>query len=153
MFPVLLIVHSWVRWLILLAFLNAVGRAAGGTGSGRPWAPADESAGKWLQIIFDIQFLIGLILYIFLSPTTSAAFADFGAAMKDSQVRFFAVEHILGMFVASGLIHVGRKKVMKAPAAVKHKVALIFFALAFVIVLLSIPWPFMPAPRALFRFS
>jgi hypothetical protein len=153
MFAPLLILHSWLRWLILLAALNAVGRAIGGNQSGRPWGPGDDQAGKWLVILFDIQFLIGLILYVALSPTTEAAFADFGAAMRDSQLRFFAVEHIVGMLAASALLHIGRTKTQKAAPASRHKIALIFFGLALFLVLVSIPWPFSPAPRGLFRFS
>lgn len=149
----LLIVHSWLRWLVLLAAANAVGRAFAGSRSGRPWGPGDEQAGKWLVILFDIQFLIGLILYLALSPTTQAAFGDFGAAMKDSQLRFFAVEHLVGMFAAAALFHIGRKKTLTAPAATRHKVALVFFGLALFITLVSIPWPFSPAPRGWFRFS
>jgi hypothetical protein len=153
MFAPLLLLHSWLRWLVLLAAVNAIGRAIGGHQSGRPWGTGDEQAGKWLVILFDIQFLIGLIIYLALSPTTQAAFGDFGAAMKDSQLRFFAVEHLVGMLAASALFHIGRTKTQKAPAASRHKIALIFFGLALFITLVSIPWPFSPAPRGLFRFS
>lgn len=153
MFAALLVVHSWLRWLVLLAAFNAVGRAIGGVQSGRPWASSDDHAGKWLVILFDVQLLVGLIIYAALSPTTQAALADFGAAMKDSQLRFFAVEHLVGMVAAAALIHIGRKKSGSVTAGSRHKVALIFFALAIVIMLLSIPWPFGPAPRGLFRLS
>ena len=105
------------------------------------------------MILFDVQLLVGLIIYAALSPTTQAALADFGAAMKDSQLRFFAVEHLVGMVAAAALIHIGRKKSGSVTAGSRHKVALIFFALAIVIMLLSIPWPFGPAPRGLFRLS
>jgi hypothetical protein len=153
MFVPLLILHSWLRWLVLLAAVNAIGRAFGGHRSGRPWGAGDEQAGKWLVILFDIQFLIGLIIYVALSPTTQAALGDFGAAMRDSQLRFFAVEHLVGMLAAAALFHIGRTKTRKAPPASRHKIALIFFGLALFIVLVSIPWPFSPAPRGLFRFS
>ena len=38
------------------------------------------------------------------SPMTQAAFADFGGAMGNSVMRFWAVEHIFGMLVASLLM-------------------------------------------------
>jgi hypothetical protein len=57
------------------------------------------------------------------------------------------------MLAASALFHIGRTKTQKAPAASRHKIALIFFGLALFITLVSIPWPFSPAPRGLFRFS
>jgi hypothetical protein len=151
MYVALVILHSWLRWLVLAAGLNAVARAIGGAQSGRPWNPGDALAGKWLVILFDAQFLIGLILYAGLSPLTQMAFNDFGAAMRQADLRFWAVEHITGMLIASALIHIGRKKSMKAPEGRRHKTALIFFGLALVVVLLSIPWPGMPASRPLFR--
>jgi hypothetical protein len=151
MYVALVILHSWLRWLVLAAGLNALARAIGGARSGRRWNAGDASAGKWLVIAFDVQFLIGLILYAGLSPLTRLAFNDFGAAMRQADLRFWAVEHITGMLIATALIHIGRKKSLKAPEARQHKTALIFFGLALVIVLLSIPWPGMPASRPLFR--
>jgi len=151
MYVVLVILHSWLRWLVLLAGLNAIGRGIGGAQSGRAWGAGDDQAGKWFVILFDVQFLIGLILYVALSPLTQSAFGDFGAAMKDSTLRFWAVEHIAGMLAASALMHIGRKKSLKATGTSRHKTAAVFFGLAFVIVLLSIPWPGMPAGRPLFR--
>jgi hypothetical protein len=151
MYVVLVIVHSWLRWLLLLAALNALGRAIGGASSGRPWAAGDSRAGKWLVILFDAQFLIGLFLYVALSPLTQTAFADFGAAMRQPDLRFWAVEHIAGMLVASALLHIGRKRTQTLPERSRHKAAAIFFGLSLLVVLLSIPWPGMPAGRPLFR--
>ncbi len=151
MYVALVIIHSWLRWLVLLAGFNALLRAIGGARAGRSWAPGDEQASRWLVILFDIQFLIGLILYIGLSPLTQNAFNDFGAAMRDPQLRFWAVEHIAGMLIASALLHVGRARARKASELTRHRVTAIFFGLALLVVLLSIPWPGMPAGRPLFR--
>ena len=151
MYVPLVILHSWLRWLVLLAGLNALLRAIGGARTGRPWMPSDEQAGRWLVILFDIQFLIGLILYIALSPDTQRAFSDFGAAMREPDTRFWAVEHITGMLVAAALLHIGRARATKAPEARRHKTVAIFFGLALLIVVISIPWPGMPAGRPLFR--
>ena len=99
----------------------------------------------------DLRFLIGLVLYFGLSPITRAAFQDFGGAMGNSMLRFWAVEHILGMVIAVALAHVGRVRVRKTTDAVRrHKVAAIFFGLALVAILATIPWPGMPAGRPLF---
>ncbi|MEY2637389.1 MAG: hypothetical protein RLZZ197_1867 [Bacteroidota bacterium] len=46
------------------------------------------------MISLHTQLLIGLVLYLALSPVTTAAFADFGAAMKDSATRLILVEHV-----------------------------------------------------------
>jgi hypothetical protein len=149
MYVALVILHSWLRWIVLLTGLAAAGRSL--TAGGRSWTSSDDATAKWFTIAFDIQFTIGLILYVGLSPRTQMAFADFGAAMRDSDLRFWAVEHLFGMVVAIALAHIGRAKVRKAPDNRKHRIAAIFFTLALIAILLSIPWPFMPVSRPLFR--
>jgi hypothetical protein len=151
MYVTLMLAHSFLRWLVLLAAVYALALAVGGARSRRPWTPADDQAGRMFVTMFDVQFLIGLILYVALSPLTQTAFRDFGAAMRQPDLRFWAVEHFAGMVVASALLHIGRARVRKAAEASKHKTAAIFFGLALLIVLLSIPWPGMPAGRPLFR--
>lgn len=136
-----LFLHSWLRWAVLAAGVMAAVRGSRG-----------ETAGKWFTILLDAQVLIGLLLYFVLSPVTAAALDDFGAAMKLPQLRYFAVEHVFGMVIAVALAHVGRARVRKAPAARKGRTAAIFYGLALVALLASIPWPGMPAGRPLFRF-
>jgi hypothetical protein len=152
MYDLLLLAHSWLRWLVLLAALVAIARAIGGVNTRRPWTPLDDRAGMWLTAALDFQMLLGLILYIFLSPVTQSAFVDMAAAMKAAPIRFFAVEHPVGMIVAIALAHVGRVRVRKAAdSQSKHKRALIFFGLSLLVLLLSIPWPIGPGARSLFR--
>ena len=152
MYDLLLFAHSWLRWLVLLAVLMAVARAAGGVSTRRPWTPVDDRAGMWMTASLDLQMLIGIVLYGFLSPVTKSAFVDMAAAMRAAPIRFFLVEHPVGMIVAIALAHVGRVRVRKAATSeAKHKTALIFFGLALVVLLLSIPWPIGPGARSLFR--
>jgi hypothetical protein len=92
------------------------------------------------------------VLYFGLSPITRAAMQDFGAAMGNSMLRFWAVEHILGMVIAVALAHVGRVRVRKTTDPLRrHKLAAIFFGLALIAIFATIPWPGMPAGRPLFR--
>ena len=80
-------------------------------------------------------------LYFFLSPVTTAAFADFGAAMKDPATRLLAVEHISVNIIAVVLATVNNAKNKKAIAdAAKHKNALLFTLAALVLILSRIPW-------------
>jgi hypothetical protein len=93
----------------------------------------------------DLQTLFGLILYFALSPLMKAVFADFGAAMANSTLRYWSMEHIFGMVVALALAHVGRARSRKAFEAVaRHKEMAIFCGLAILVILVTIPWPFMP---------
>ena len=152
MYNLVLFAHSWFRWLVLLAALVALARAISGVSTRRPWTPVDDRAGLWLTASLDLQMLLGLVLFIFLSPVTKSGFVDMAAAMKAPDVRFFLADHPVGMIIAIALAHVGRVRIRKAgDSESRHKRALIFFVLALAMILLSIPWPFLSAPRPLFR--
>lgn len=150
MYSVVLILHSIVRWVILTAGLLAVARAWSGWRGQRPWGTADNKAGTWFVAALDLQLLVGLALHFVLSPLTQIAMSDPAAAMQSSGLRFWFVEHPLGMIVGLVLAHVGRVRIRKAVTDVsRHKVATIFFALAFLAIVLSSPWPWTANARPL----
>jgi hypothetical protein len=152
MYTALLTVHSYLRWLVLLGALIAIARALTGVTQRRPWTPADDTAARLFGISLDLQMLIGLILYFFLSPFTMSAWSDIGAVMRDATVRFTVIEHQFGMLIAVVFANIGRARIRKSQdMARRHRVALIFFGLALVIILISIPWPGRPGGRELFR--
>ena len=154
MYSLFLMLHSWLRWVVLLAAVAVVLRAVMGLLARKLWGSADDRGMLFLTIIFDIQVLLGLVLYVALSPVIGVAFQNIGAAMRNGAVRFFLVEHMFGMLVAVALAHVGRVKVRKASdARAKHRLALTFVLLSLIVLVLSIPWPGTPADRPLFRFS
>jgi hypothetical protein len=152
LYAVVLLLHSYLRWLVILAGAVALFRAASGASRGASWTAADDKAGFWFVTAVDIQVLLGILLYGFLSPITRQAFGDFGGAMGDSVRRFWAVEHITGMIVGLALVHVGRVRTRRTDSLRRHKVAAIFFGLALVAILVTIPWPGLPAGRPLLRW-
>ena len=149
MYGIVLNIHSWLRWVVIIAMLWTILRAV--LPGPRPWTPADDRSLRLSLIAIDVQFLLGLLLYIVLSPFTRQAMADMGAAMKSPGLRFFAVEHLLGMVIGIALAHVGAARIRKAPEQRRHRIAAIFFVLALLAILASIPWPGLPAGRPLFR--
>lgn len=149
MFALVLALHSLIRWVVLAAGIVAFGRALIGARRRGAWTKADEKAASWFVAATDLQFLLGLLLYAWLSPMTRAAFQDFGAAMSNSVLRFWAVEHAFGMFVAVALVHVGRVRTRRAPEERRHRSAAIFFGIALLVMLLTMPWPGMAAARPL----
>jgi hypothetical protein len=152
MYTAFLLVHSYLRWVVLLLGVLAVARGIAGASGRRPWLAADEAASRWFIISLDTQFLIGLVIYVFLSPFTMDAWSDMAGTMRNSALRLIVVEHEVGMIIGIALAHIGRARARKAADAVRrHKLTAIFFGLALVVIVLSIPWPFMPGGRALFR--
>lgn len=152
MYSATLLVHSWVRWAVIIAGAVALARAIAGVSGRKPWTPADDRAGFWFTMSLDIQVLIGLMLYLFLSPLTPSSMSDFGGAMKASGPRFWAVEHTFGMVAAVALAHIGRARSRKVDARRRHKVVAIFFGLALLLILASIPWPGTPNARPWVRW-
>src|SRR5688572_453543 len=152
MYSAFLLIHSLLRWVVVLAGLIVIARAVTGISSRRDWRPGDANAVRWFSIALDVQFLIGLLLYVWLSPFIRDAWADMAATMRNAPLRFFAVEHTVGMLIAIALAHVGKSRIAKASdPAQKHKLAVIFFSLAMVAILLSVPWPGTPGGRPLLR--
>jgi hypothetical protein len=153
MYATLLSLHSWLRWAVILLGLVATIRAITGALSSRPWAPADDRASKLFMHTLDLQMLLGVILYFFLSPITTAALSDFMGAMKAPGMRFWAVEHWFGMIVGIALVHVGISRVKRTTdAARKHRTLAIFFVLAMIAILAAIPWPGREYGRPLIRW-
>ena len=152
MYPGILWLHSLFRWLIIIAGLVAVARALRGWMGGRRWTATDDLSGLLFTIGLDVELLFGLILYAGLSPFTAQAFADLGAAMGDQTMRYFTVEHPLGMLVAISLAHIARVRLRRAVGdSGRFKTAAILFGLVLLIILVSIPWPGMPVARPLIR--
>jgi hypothetical protein len=144
--------HSWLRWAVLLTGLVAWLRAIGGKTARRPWTPQDELWGLLLTISVDLQFVVGLVLYIFLSPITRLGLRNFAAAMQINVARFFTVEHAIGMIAGIALVHIARVKIRKATGAErKHRLAMVLYGIALVLMIISIPWPGLPVARPLFR--
>jgi len=152
MYSTALWLHSWLRWAVLLTGLVAWLRAIGGKTARRPWTPQDELWGLLLTISVDLQFLVGVVLYAFVSPIVRQGLRNFSVAMQISVVRFFMIEHAVGMIAAIALVHIARVKIRKAADADrKHRLAMVFYGIALVLMIISIPWPGLPVARPLFR--
>lgn len=133
--------HNTLRWLVLLSLVITLVKYVSGWLGNQSWKKTDNILGIVFTSLMDLQLLTGLVLYFFLSPVTKLAMSDFGAAMKDPGLRFYAVEHFSMMLIAVVLVHIGRSKSKKAKTdSAKFKTATIFFLIALVVILAAIPW-------------
>lgn len=133
--------HNALRWIILLAALVTLLKYFIGWFGQKNWKKSDNILGAVFTSLLDLQLLVGVGLYAFLSPITKAAFQDFGIAMQNADLRFYAVEHLVMMLVAITLVHIGRIKSKRATQSkVKYSTGLLFFGIAYVIILAGIPW-------------
>lgn len=133
--------HNALRWLVLIVALITLLKYFMSWFSHKRWEKSDNILGIIFTAVMDVQLLIGLALYFFISPITKAAFQNMGTAMKNPELRFYLVEHFLMMLVAVVLVHIGRSKSKKATSPrKKFGSALVYFAIAYVLLLVGIPW-------------
>jgi hypothetical protein len=150
MYTTVLALHSWIRWIALVAGVGVTLAALRGKVQGE-----SSIADRWAMVAMmalDIQMLVGLILYLGLSPNMQEILNHFGESMRRADTRFWAVEHITAMFAAVALSHVGRVLARKAKdPATKRNRLLVTFGIATVLMLVGMPWPQRPGGRPLFR--
>ena len=150
MYSTVLLIHSWVRWLAIVAAMGATLAVVRGKVEG------DRSiADRWGMLLvtaLDVQLLLGLLLYLVVSPNMAEIRAHFGEAMRISQLRFWAVEHLTAMLVAVVLAHVGRVLGRKArtPGAKRARL-MACYGVATLLILIGTPWPGLVYGRPLFR--
>lgn len=147
-----LVVHSLLRWAIVLLALLVLSRAVHGLRSGRAWTQLDQRAGLGLVISMDLQFVVGLLLY-HVSVLTPASLGDLRDAMHDSELRYFAVEHVVGMVLALIAVHIGwarAKRAVDDPS--RFRSLAVGIGLCALLLALSVPWPWLANGRPLFPF-
>jgi hypothetical protein len=142
MYKGLLHLHSALRWVILVLLLVAIFRSI--ADSKKPFTSGHKKTGLFLMITADLMLLVGLYQW-FVGDWGLKSIQRNGMSvvMKNSVLRFFAIEHMVGMLIAIILIHVGysfSKRNIADP--VKHRRTILFYSLALLIILISIPWPF-----------
>jgi hypothetical protein len=129
---ILLHAHSGLRYVVLALLLAAIFTAYS------KWQKADTGDSKvylFAMIATHTQLLIGLILY-FMSPKVNFSL------IKEKVFRFYSIEHGFMMIIAIVLITIGRARAKKLVGADKHRTVLYFYAMALLIILAAIPWPF-----------
>ncbi len=130
MYPYLLVAHSLLRWAVIaLGILAAVSVVEGGAGARRRVVP--------FVIAADLQIILGLLLWAWLSPVTSI-----GGGMGDAEVRHYTVSHPAVGLAAALLAHTGNVFLKRGFAQAR---LLVFLAVG--AVLLAVPWD-----RPLLRF-
>lgn len=148
-----LYLHSWNRWIILIAGLLSIAMALKGLRERTAYSGTNRNLSLLFISSLHLQLLLGLLLYFILSPFTLQAMDDFGAAMKDSTLRYWAVEHSLLNIIAVILAQAGSILIKRtADSRVKHRKTLIWSGIALLIILLMIPAGIMGPERPWFRF-
>lgn len=141
MYEVFLSIHSWLRWIILLASIVVIVKSLAGLFGGGEYKKLDNILAASFVGFMHLQLLIGLVLYVFLSPVTTSAFQNMSEAMSDPAIRYWAVEHITVMILAVVAAQAGRSISKKSDdSVVKFRFQAIFFGISLFLMLTRIPW-------------
>jgi hypothetical protein len=133
LYNILVNAHSGLRWIVLLLLVYNIINIAMARSSNRALAAKDTKLSLFGMLSVHIQILVGLVLY-FISPKV-----QFSAnTMSDGVLRFFTMEHTLGMLIAIILITIAHRRVKSGSAAG----AFWYYVFGLLVILVSIPWPF-----------
>lgn len=152
MYQVILPLHSVVRWFVIISLLFSIYNAYKGWLTNKAFTKFDNAVRHWAATIAYIQLMLGIVLY-FISPIVDYFLNNFNEAVKDNEIRFFGMEHGIMMLIGILLITIGSLRAKRREADnQKFKTMAIWFSIAFLIILISIPFPFSsPASRPYFR--
>ena len=144
MYQALIFLHSFFRWLVVLSLLFATYRAAMGYISGKRFGNLDNIIRHSTATIAHIQLLIGIVLY-YESPVIRYFWKNTATVLPDLNISFFALVHLLLMLTAITLITIGSALAKRRDTdKEKFRTMLIWFAIAFTLIFIAIPWPFSP---------
>ncbi len=138
----LILTHSVLRWLILIALLWAIVAAWDGRLRKRPFQLSDRIAVSTTSVLSQIQLILGFCLYLW-SPVAQGFWADRSLRWNDS--LFFALVHFGLMAISIVLITIGSALAHREKDdLVKFKIVFKYYCVALLIILVAIPWPFSP---------
>lgn len=131
---ILLHTHSGLRWIFIILMIFTLIKN---------YNPTESTNAKAINlplytlILFSLQIIIGLGLY-FMSKNVSFE-AGF---MKNTQLRFYTMEHAFGMILAFIIMLIGYLKLKNESLTSWNKIIKIYYGIALFLILASIPWPF-----------
>lgn len=125
--------HNTLRWVILILLVLVIIQS---------FMKKDgiRKSSLWLLISGHVTLLLGLYQYFTgqVGYNLISSASSFGEVMKNSVLRFWAVEHISAMLIAIVLITIARKSAKN----LVYKKAAIIYVIALLLILAAVPWPF-----------
>jgi hypothetical protein len=149
----LLVLHSAVRWLVLVSMLVTIVRAWHRGRKALPYTRTDDRLRVAALATAHIQAVVGVCLYG-ISPIIRYFYSAFGEAVHNRQIRFFGMEHSLVMTVAVVVLTMGSARAKRQTTDTgKHKAIWVWYGIALLLILSSVPWAFSPlTSRPWFRW-
>ena len=136
-------IHNIMRWAVLLFGVLALFTGLRGIGGKKDFTNGDKRTALYFMIACDIQLLLGLALYFLKGYYRNFSGGDMGTVMKDPTMRFWTVEHMIGMIIAIIIVHIGYAGTKgNRPHATKFRRLFWCTLIALLVIAITIPWPF-----------
>ena len=134
--------HSFLSYLVLAGLVISIIWALKGYITKQPFTAKDRKIALLGLIPAHIQWIVGLVLY-FLSPLGLTSFSS--AAMQNSMLRLYTLEHPIMMILAVVLITVGFSKAKRESDPKKQFMYIwAFYLVGLILILSRIPWAAWP---------
>jgi hypothetical protein len=134
-------IHNIIRWLFLVIAVITIVKYFLGWKNKSQFKLPDNRLSLIYVSILDLQFLIGVFIYFFLSHITQSVIQLGDAPLQDANTRFFAIEHPAIMVLGIIFAHVGRVVMKKATTdQAKFGRGAIWFTLSLILILAGMPW-------------
>ena len=152
MYETLLLIHSWMRWAIVVAVLYFFVNCLAGSLRKKLWSPNDQHFIWAFNQLFGFQVVFGIIIWLALSPFTKAGFKTPITILENPVTFFWTIRHPVTMLLAMAAFQIGETRAKKTSPEKKHKLFAITFAVLILLIASAIPWPGLAYGRTFFRW-
>ena len=140
-YAIFLLIHSWNRWLALLALVATTALAWQGWLAGKPYTKRYTMLRSATVGLNHLQIMFGFVLY-FQSPLVEYFRSDIQGGLRIPEVAFFGVIHISVMLIAALVLTVGGAIARRGTTDAKRfRTVAIFFTIALALIMLAMPSP------------
>lgn len=145
LYPIALFVHSWMRHIVVISLVCTVLRALYGRLTGAQYTGMDRLLCRITVAASHLQIVLGFTVYM-MSPMAAYFRSHFRDALAVPEALFFGVLHGLIMLGAVIVLTIGGSLSRRSSAsdAERFRLVSVYFGIAFLLILLAIPWPFSP---------
>jgi hypothetical protein len=144
MLLIVLFAHSVVRWAVLACAAWAAFAALSGLRGRRAFTRKARVPGVVLAGVADLQLLLGLSMWLWLSPN---------AVTAGGRSHYWTFVHPLAGIAVVALVHVGSVKARRTlDDAGRWRTSFQFYLAALIVAVLGVPWPLFGMGRALLPF-
>lgn len=131
---IIFLLHSLWRWVALVSFVIIILKMVAGWLLKMKWSKIDQIFSTTFTAVFDLQLLLGIIVYIG-SFTSLHDLRWYGRS-----VMRLSMEHVLMMFIALIIAHVASARIKKMQDDFKRfRFASLGFGLSLVLTIAAIP--------------